>query len=796
MMYEGYMVNRCSYHTKSRDDHRTVQNSGIMLVATTMQVSSAKDKNPVIGDMSFYGTIEDIWEVSYNTFNTVLFKCKWVENKTGVRTDDLHFTLVDLSRIRHFSDSFIIATHGKQVFYVSDPVDPRWSVVDKASWRYEPYCYEANLFHVHDDVATPKEKGESSTQKRKRGPTEMKEITRARSESKKLVIQYNELDQEIGQNATKLKSFIGTTVRFHVLITYSDWPTVPKETKDKIFELIEVGFVVDPRSKKTIIQNAGVCFCQFKYRLTTTYVLPFLDDVEKLEFSPNEYSFIDQQHWTEFVASRLKEDFKDELVATQNTTNTFGDEDILTRALGGKDRPGILRGVGKYVTKKKYFHTATQQKTNEKADEKVTSKEHDRMAKKIKEFEEELLKMKEKDDCVGDLKEEPGMSSNEKSSMEGAENVNDLEDLSNELESEKDVEDVVELNEDIKVNIVKDDEEVEGVTLDKMKVGTPCKLAFETKDHVVAWETIIDSDVEGDNVKVAVYVVVDGDCAIPIPSEQGIYKISQEVGSHILWPRDLVITNNIKMDYGEFTKDISTFAPTPVQNAPVALRFLLRMVEHMGSTIQITTPYDVFGVRRKCCIMIESLKDFTSMQPIATACLDAYIMYLYTRMESSRTLNLYKFVDAGSISCGSSKEERAQMLTARLLGIGYDQLLLIPYNSGNHWTLVVINLTKGAAFWIDPLKNRMDPNVIEVVERLFNLMNKKKPNWRVVKCPKQSGVVECGYYVMRFMGDIIMSTSTSIIQIMKDSPRAYTQYGIDCIRSEWTEFVGKHVHCA
>ncbi|KAA0054168.1 uncharacterized protein E6C27_scaffold131G00970 [Cucumis melo var. makuwa] len=115
----------CSYHTKSRDDHRTVQNSEIMLVATTMQVSSAKDKNPVIGDMSFFGIIEDIWEVSYNTFNIVLFKCKWVENKTGVRTDDLHFTLVDLSRIGHSSNFFIIATHGKHVFYVSDPVDLR-----------------------------------------------------------------------------------------------------------------------------------------------------------------------------------------------------------------------------------------------------------------------------------------------------------------------------------------------------------------------------------------------------------------------------------------------------------------------------------------------------------------------------------------------------------------------------------------------------------------------------------------------------------------------------------------------
>ncbi|TYK29690.1 uncharacterized protein E5676_scaffold64G00410 [Cucumis melo var. makuwa] len=47
----------------------------------------------------------------------------------SVRIDDLHFTLGDLSRIGHSSDFFIIATHGQQVFYVSDPVDPRWSVV-------------------------------------------------------------------------------------------------------------------------------------------------------------------------------------------------------------------------------------------------------------------------------------------------------------------------------------------------------------------------------------------------------------------------------------------------------------------------------------------------------------------------------------------------------------------------------------------------------------------------------------------------------------------------------------------
>ena len=51
---------------------------------------------------------------------------------------------------------------------------------------------------VFDRVATPDERGESSKHKRKQGPTEMKEITRVRSEGRRLVIEYNELGQPIG----------------------------------------------------------------------------------------------------------------------------------------------------------------------------------------------------------------------------------------------------------------------------------------------------------------------------------------------------------------------------------------------------------------------------------------------------------------------------------------------------------------------------------------------------------------------------------------------------------------------
>ncbi|TYK08862.1 transposase [Cucumis melo var. makuwa] len=70
----------CRYHTKSSEKDRSVQNSG-------------------------------------------------VQNSGGARIDELGYTLVDLNRVGHKSDSFILASQAKQVFYVEDPSDVRWSVV-------------------------------------------------------------------------------------------------------------------------------------------------------------------------------------------------------------------------------------------------------------------------------------------------------------------------------------------------------------------------------------------------------------------------------------------------------------------------------------------------------------------------------------------------------------------------------------------------------------------------------------------------------------------------------------------
>ena len=131
MIYEGYNVNGICYNTKPCDDNKMVQNSGVMFVASTMHVASVKDKNPIIANMSFYGLIQGIWEERYNSFMVTQLRCDWIDTKNGVRVDDLRFTLVDLNCIGHYSNSFILASQARQMFYVKDPSDGRWSVVVK-----------------------------------------------------------------------------------------------------------------------------------------------------------------------------------------------------------------------------------------------------------------------------------------------------------------------------------------------------------------------------------------------------------------------------------------------------------------------------------------------------------------------------------------------------------------------------------------------------------------------------------------------------------------------------------------
>lgn len=95
--YSGYDINGYRYHTKELDDKRINQNSGVSIFASGMQVCSAKDINPVFDPFTYYGVINEIWLLDYNTRRIPVFKCDWVDSARGISTDDLGFKSVELS---------------------------------------------------------------------------------------------------------------------------------------------------------------------------------------------------------------------------------------------------------------------------------------------------------------------------------------------------------------------------------------------------------------------------------------------------------------------------------------------------------------------------------------------------------------------------------------------------------------------------------------------------------------------------------------------------------------------------
>ncbi|BBN69108.1 hypothetical protein Prudu_755S000200 [Prunus dulcis] len=118
-LYRSYLIKGIKFNIKAQDDVRTTQNSGVYLLAHTMQVASAKDKNPILSNMGFYGVIQEIWDLDYQKFTIPVFRCDWIDS-SGLVVDELGFTL---------NDQFVLASQVKQIFFVDDPMHRGWSVV-------------------------------------------------------------------------------------------------------------------------------------------------------------------------------------------------------------------------------------------------------------------------------------------------------------------------------------------------------------------------------------------------------------------------------------------------------------------------------------------------------------------------------------------------------------------------------------------------------------------------------------------------------------------------------------------
>jgi hypothetical protein len=113
MIFKGYEINGNTYYTMAQDKRSTNQNSGARIDAT----------NPNGNKETYYGRIEEIWELDYGPyFKVPLFRCQWVKATGAGVTVDSHYgmTTMDLNNLGYRNKPFVLAKDVNQVFYVKD----------------------------------------------------------------------------------------------------------------------------------------------------------------------------------------------------------------------------------------------------------------------------------------------------------------------------------------------------------------------------------------------------------------------------------------------------------------------------------------------------------------------------------------------------------------------------------------------------------------------------------------------------------------------------------------------------
>ncbi|KAL6334208.1 hypothetical protein AAG906_006801 [Vitis piasezkii] len=636
--YHGYVIKRCHYHTKERDDLRATQNSGVKIVATTMQIASAKDKNPDL--VSFIP----------------IFKCDWVDNKNGIKVDDLGFTLVDFSKMAHKSDPFILASQAKQVFYVQDELDPRWSVVLSTPQqdfleRDEGDDLMDNSIEHHPVISSlPQVESfdamDDSDAISRRKTTYKKEVTIS------MAFMLDKLHASY--------RFLGVLARTMVPIRYNSWRDVPIQVKNNLWDTIEEELYANDGQMLSIIQE----HVDVKYDFREVQKERRKKHIYNHHLSRKGYVGLEDEMmattgYTEIIdrsilwkkAMEKKDGTYDEVVIpvvekidkmlkeSRESGRIFsGNNDILThRAL----RIRWSRAKGKHYAPHQYFHSMANTQSN----------------------------------CPPQAIEQPKCQ----------------------------VDDHLPI-------------------VQKANKVRKCQLAIGTKENVP-------------------------NAPLPVPIPNQIKTIGEALGYQVLWPAQMVsLTTHPIQDSKKFKKQrnketrLSSKDENPVDIKNFATLVGLLLKEGKVHAVNITK--DVFGESCKSFLMNDDMDMIISSTEVSSNCLMFYIWHLHKKMIDTKMTGRFAFVNLTLVS-------KARMGEA-------------SKENSYHWVLVALETRTMIAYYLDSLEDQPSNDLKEIVNMALRIhppqkhkSSKREPTWVVVGCPIQPGSVECGYYVMRYMRDII-----------------------------------------
>ncbi|XP_057249243.1 uncharacterized protein LOC125495876 [Beta vulgaris subsp. vulgaris] len=338
---------------------------------------------------------------------------------------------------------------------------------------------------------------------------------------------------------------------------------------------------------------------------------------------------------------------------------------------------------------------------------------------------------------------------------------------------------------------------------------TPCELCNQGDGHgrfiIVAYGSVQpprdrpllhNQPVADIHYVVSVEDIVTGFEAFPLPLPNagvGLQLLSDSIGSYILWPRALVrlaYQGSGKAD----RKGKKVASPQGGRRAQVGTNSSAKypLITDMEVVQRLTKPcfwlhecisdaadeamieiklshhqFHYIDEETSTFISKDDIKEFLLGEELNVSMIQTFMRLLYNDVRRS-SQPIFGWLCPSFVrddSCVQNEKEVKVYLKDSLNAcsrLGY-KIVLLPYIESHHWTLIAICVSSNEVYHFDSLRKGTIRSLL--VKSLLNSVMKKitssglrqgkAPVWYLVECPVQEGGLACGYYVMRFMLDIV-----------------------------------------
>ncbi|WCJ34463.1 hypothetical protein M5689_015773 [Euphorbia peplus] len=365
----------------------------------------------------------------------------------------------------------------------------------------------------------------------------------------------------------------------------------------------------------------------------------------------------------------------------------------------------------------------------------------------------------------------------------------------------------------------------------------PCQLALMVNmERVIVAYGIADfsasinhhKPVSPENVVVNIDDCEKNYALFSLPISTGYMEnIGDAVGSFTQWPKHLVELKKDKKDKasnlevqpgkrkhhesGNATNESAVSVKKPFQpeksEPPISdkckrMKSVLVGYDNLA-TIEFQADIDDFCLSKDASLIVitkEDVDDILLGKWLSVSVIEVFMMALKNQyIQNFDEIGFMRPGVISSLDCQRNKVTSTVYMSKVIQEFKTKRFIFCPYWEGQHWILIVISVVHRQVYTFDPMRLKCNNRILikPLLDRAFltyvqlepKRLSKKGLTWHSIQCAQQLGSRECGYFVMRYMFEIVLHHRDSK-NLIHDFTRieSYTEAEISEVLDIWAKY--------